>query len=287
MKKLTKNAVKEMLYNDYTILYNPMSDEIKDLFPVVTVDICTEYFGIHFTTKHRAKMEGFNSLSTTCKGVKDCQKRIEKAFQLVIPDFNLESATIEDIKQARKLLDTYIKENPESKEVSICGFCFSDRQQDYMTNMKPSLLRNKEILNNGIIHSDWLPIINSLYFRIESFGDFASVNAVSNVMNIIKKNPLVFFGVWSKNPQYFHKYFGGNADNKPVNCNILLSGQYINKIPVIPSKYAYFIDKTFTVFTKVYAKKNSVYINCGARACLTCLKCYTKNDITSICESLK
>lgn len=284
--RYTKKLVKEMLAANPEMLYAPMPKEIRELFPVSTVDICSEYYGLHFTTKHNAKMSGFHSISTTCKKGK-CPARVQAAFRLVIPDFNIKTATKEDIKKARKLLEEYVKENPEAKNVSICGFCFSDRQQDIMTNMTDPLSRNYKILNGGIIHTDWLPIINSLYFRIESFGDFASVNAVINVMNLIKKNPLVFFGVWSKNPGYFHKYFGGNASLKPVNCNILLSGQYINKVPSIPSKYAYFIDKTFTVFTKVYANKNSVCINCGARACLGCLKCYTKNDVTEIREMLK
>lgn len=277
-----------MLKKDYTILYKPMSDEIKKLFPVVTVDICSKYFGFHFTTNHNGKMTGFESISTTCKASGNCEHRIQAAFRLVMgKDFKLKNATKEDIKKARKLLNEYIKKNPTAQNVSVCGFCFSDRQQDYMVSMKTPLTRNHEILNNGIIHNDWLPILNDLYFRIESFGDFDSVNAVINVMNLIKKNSKTFFAVFTKNPNYFHTYFDGDVSKKPANCNILFSSQYINKVVRIPAKYKYFIDKRFTVYTKKYIVEKDVNINCGAKACLTCLNCYCKNSIDNIREQIK
>ena len=286
-KKLTKTAVKAMIKEDYTILYNPMPEDIKALFPVVTCAIASEYFGLHFTMNHNGKMSGMESISTTCKVNALCEDRIEKALRISSPDFRLATATKYDIKKAKKALKDYIKKNPETEKVIICGLCFSDSQQDYMTSMTDPLARNFEILNNGIIDESWLPIINALYFRIESFGDFASVNAVKNVLNLIRKNPAVRFGVWSKNPYFFHKVFNGKKESKPENMNFILSSIFINKATAIPAAFEYFVDFVFTVYTEKYAKAHNIVINCGARSCLTCLKCYTVNGIKFINELLK
>lgn len=287
-KKLTKKAAKETLKQHPEMLYAEMPKEYKELFPVVTVKVASKYFGLHFTTDHNGKMDGFESVSTTCKASDKCKNKIQAAFRLVMgSDFVLETATRDDIKTARKLLNEYIKKNPTATNASVCGFCFSDRQQDYMTSMKTPLERNHDILNGGVIHSDWLPILNDLYFRVESFGDFSSIYAVINILNLIRKNKNTFFGVWTKNPIFFHKVFNGGRNEKPENCNIIYSSQFVNKATRIPEKYRYFIDKTFTVYTKKYMKEKNITCNCGARACLTCLNCYTKNEIKNIREEIK
>jgi hypothetical protein len=43
----------------------------------------------------------------------------------------------------------------------------------------------------------------------------------------------------------------------------------------------------FTVYDKAYSKQHNVEINCGARNCLTCHKCYEHNDIFFVNETLK
>ena len=46
-----------------------------------------------------------------------------------------------------------------------------------------------------------------------------------------------------------------------------------------------FIDKVFTVYDD--ANAGGVNINCGARDCATCGRCYLKNDTVFINEKLK
>ena len=48
-----------------------------------------------------------------------------------------------------------------------------------------------------------------------------------------------------------------------------------------------FIDKIFTVYDKDYISAHDVSINCGAKSCLTCHKCYVKSKIKYINEKLK
>ena len=48
-----------------------------------------------------------------------------------------------------------------------------------------------------------------------------------------------------------------------------------------------FSDKIFTVYDKDYISTHDVSINCGAKSCLTCHKCYVKSKIKYINEKLK
>lgn len=283
----TKNLVKEMTEANPEMLYLPMPQEIKNIFPVPTPEICKEYFHINFTLEPTGKLAGIRNLSTTCKVSKKCRARIEKAFRLVDPAFVLDGASDDDVKKVRAKLEKYITENPENKNVSVCGFCFSDRQQSFMKTMVDPLTHNYHLLNNGIIHPDWLPYTNNLFFRIESFGDSDSVNHATNMLNIVRKNPSTFFGIWTKNPEYYHKALEGKAENKPSNCNFLLSSQYVNRAAKIPVKYHYFIDKVFTVYTPEYLEAKNLTANCGSRACMTCKNCYCKNNIQNIREIKK
>ncbi len=279
-KKLTKSAAYEMVKNDYTMLYRPMPESIKDLFPVITVQVL-EKMGLHFTVNHTGKMIGMQSVSDSCKCNALCKSRILKSFI----DLGID---VKDIKQAKKAIKKYLENNPESTDICICAFCFSDEQQEFQTSMQLPLKRNFEIFNNGIIHSDWLPVLNCLYFRGESFGDYASKNAVINSFNVAAKNPLTNFTAWSKNLCFFHEAIQA-GHKKPDNFKLVYSSAYINKVAMIPAKYEYIVDAVFTVFTEIYARKHNVMINCGARACLSCLRCYTgyNGKIKYINELLK
>lgn len=255
-KKLTKKAAYELVKNDYKMFYRPMPAEFKELFPVMSVQVLEE-MGLHCTLNHTGKMIGMQSISTTCKCNEHCVKRIAKAYS----DLDIE---ITDMQSARAALKKYLEEYPLAENVCICAMCFSDSQQDMQKTMQIPLKRNYEILNNGIIHSDWLPALNCLYFRGESFGDFASANAAANVMNIARKNPLVNVTTWTKNLIYFDQAVKAGY-NKPDNFKIIYSSPLINKVVKIPQKYRYLVNAVFTVFTEKYAALHNITINCGAR----------------------
>lgn len=166
---------------------------------------------------------------------------------------------------------------------SICSKCFAAKQMEHFTSMEKPLVKNKEILTGSILPDDMLPLINRLYFRFESFGDLNNAIQVINYFNICKKNPGVNFALWTKNPDYIQQAIE-MGHSKPENLNIILSSLFINKERV--NTYT-FIDKVFTVYDPKYAAENGIEINCGARSCLTCRRCYEKNDITVVNELLK
>lgn len=267
--KITKKMVYETMKANPELFYSAMPEAWKKLFPVMTVQEL-ENMGLHYTVNHTGKMIGMQSLSTTCKKSSLCKAGIEAAFAAMGID-------ISDKKEARKSLLEYIKKYPLATNVSICGFCFSDSQQDFQSSMQQPLSRNYDIINGGIIHSDWIPVLNVLYFRCESFGDFSSVNAVINFFNIARKNQHVHITAWTKNLIFFYQAIQAGY-GKPENFKLVFSSRFINKVARIPEKYVYIVDAVFTVFTPEFAEKHHITINCGARACLACLRCYTGFD---------
>lgn len=202
---------------------------------------------LHITRDHRGKMKDMQSISTSCK----CNKRCEKNAKI---------------------------------KGSICESCFAQRQLDYMTSMQVPLERNFKLLTKGILPLEDLPYLNVFMFRIESFGDLANVTQAINYLNLIRKNPWCHFAWWTKNPDFIAKAFKKTGYEKPKNLIIIRSSLMVNK-PVKPGYW--FVDKVFTVYDKEYAETHGIEINCGARHCFTCHTCYFDNGVIYINELKK
>ena len=174
-------------------------------------------------------------------------------------------------------LSTSCKTNPNCEknakiEGSVCQKCYAQRQMKMYKNMSAAFEKNAEILTKGIIPNEDLPIINACYFRFESFGDLHNSTQLVNYFNICKKNPDVHFALWTKNPWIVAEV----ADQKPKNLQIIVSSLMLNKqIDISNMPY---IDKVFTVYDKETIDKEGININCGARNCLVCHKCYKKGN---------
>ena len=213
-----------------------------------TKTTATVDYSLKLTLNHTGKMSGLQSLSTACTLNTRCQK--------------------------------YSKING-----AICQKCYAQNMfKRYGENFNNAFEHNYRVLTKSIIPVEYLPKINSLYFRFEAFGDLQNTKQFINYLNICNHNPRTNFAIWTKNPDIIQKVFNSGYE-KPENLNILVSSLFINQ-PANFSKYN-FIDKIFTVYSKDYIKSNNININCGARDCAGCLKCYTKNSITVINEMLK
>lgn len=174
-------------------------------------------------------------------------------------------------------LSTSVNVNPycikrQMKGNSICAHCFSASMMKQYKQLNEVTTRNSEILTASILPDSVLPFIPVRFFRFESFGDLINVNQVINYFNIAKKNPDTLCALWTKNPHIVAKAIE-MGHTKPANLQIVLSSPFVNK-PVKSTKYG-FIDKIFTVYDKQTAKE--VNINCGARSCLACGRCYRPN----------
>lgn len=211
----------------------------------------SELGGVHYCLDHSGKMSGIISLSTSVLCNPICQQRRKEGN-------------------------------------SICAHCFAATNMAYRTSMQPVYEKNFRILNGSILDDSVIPIISSRYGRGESFGDYASANSVINFWKLAKKNPDTQFAMWTKNLRFIAEAIEAGW-KKPSNVQIVYSSPFVNKTAVVPEKYAGFVDKVFTVYDKKEAK--NVDINCGARSCLACGRCYRKNPkgvkIQEIREILK
>lgn len=174
-------------------------------------------------------------------------------------------------------LSTSVTVNPyclrrQAKGDSICAHCFCASMMKLYKALNEATTRNAEILTASILPVSVLPLIPVRYFRFESFGDLINTNQVINYFNIARKNPDTLCALWTKNPHIIAKAIEA-GHSKPVNLQIVLSSPFVNKA-IKTTKYE-FIDKIFTVYDKQTAK--AVNINCGARSCLNCGRCYRPN----------
>jgi len=174
----------------------------------------------------------------------------------------------------------------------ICQKCYAYNQQSFQNG-----LREHNIINGIILRNVLIPvcafktlIILFPYLRIESFGDVANVTQARNYLRIIKAFPEKRCAIWSKTLPIWKQAI--DIEGKPKNTTFVLSSRYINKpiAATILENYS-FIDHIFTVYTKSYAKKHNIIINCGGRKCLECIlskkACYYRNTELYINELLK
>lgn len=214
---------------------------------IITIEDCEKSVGLHFTVKHSGKMKGMQSLSTSCLCNKYC-----KAYS--------------------------------SDPQKICSKCYAQTQMKYYKGMQECFKRNTEILTKNVIDKQYLPYINAIVFRLETFGDIQNETQVINYFNLCKKNKKVKFALWTKNPGIISRVIK-HGNSKPKNLQIVLSSHYLND-QVDIDRWD-FVDKIFTVYTEDFIKENGVNINCGAKSCLACQKCYHKNNEKYINEKLK
>ena len=211
----------------------------------------TEAIERMFCTNHTAKMEGMASLSTSpCNPI--CEARAKD------PD-------------------------------SICSKCFARAMANRFDNFNLKLEKNAEFLSREVYAVEDMPLINYRFFRLEAFGDLTNVTQVKNYINLVKANPYTSFALWTKNPHFIAEAIK-DGYTIPNNLVIIYSSPFMNAkadLKALQIKYP-FINKVFTVYTdETTATGNGAKINCGARSCLKCHRCYTKRTASEVNELLK
>lgn len=204
-------------------------------------------FTVHTTGD---KMEGFNSVSTSCHDNNGC------AARAAIPG-------------------------------SICSKCFAMNQLQRQPTTDDSATRNGAILRRVVIApAAWAEVKRfdkagpnataTGAFRFESFGDLdnskAGVTQAVNYCMIAKAFPNVNFAIWTKAPAVLVKAF--ELVGKPENLRAVWSSLYEDRVDIIPVNYKKWFDGRFTVWSsKAAAEAAGVAINC-AKHCAGCMKCY-------------
>lgn len=166
-------------------------------------------------------------------------------------------------------------------ENCICKFCYAHNQQAYQDGLREHNIVNGIVLRNILIPVSAFKqlVIIFPYLRIESFGDVANVIQARNYLRIIKAFPRKRCAIWSKNIEIWKQAF--ELEGKPANTTYVHSSRELNKPDEINLEKYDFIDHIFTVYTKAYAKKHNIVINCGGRKCMDCIRkrinCYYRN----------
>jgi len=166
---------------------------------------------------------------------------------------------------------------------SVCSKCFADVTVRRYSELGKNCADNYDLLTSEVLPVDMLPVFKPdvEIVRIESFGDVGNVTQAINYINIIRSNPHVTFAWWSKNAWIINEAF--ELCGKPKNVVMVESSEKLN---VQKEKSANF-DKVFTVYDAEHISSGNVKINCGARSCNTCRRCYSKRTGSVVNEKLK
>ena len=163
---------------------------------------------------------------------------------------------------------------------SICEHCYAHQMASYRKSQAVKLDRATEFLTSHIIAYADIPLINAQIFRLEAFGDLSNGIQVVNFFNLAEKNGGTVFTLWTKNPHLIKEAMATYGIKKPSNLIIIVSSLFINyELDLRKVQVTYpFVDKVFTVYDKAFIAEKGIQINCGARHCFTCRKCYTLNN---------
>ena len=185
-------------------------------------------------------------------------------------------------------ISTSCLENPICKArmqdaESICAHCYAAATLTRYTSAGKAMSANYELLSGSVLPLDVLPrFANVAIVRIESFGDVGTYEHAVNYANIARVNPSVTFAWWTKNAHIVERVF---ADfGKPENVILIESS---NKVNEQKTDVSVFSDKVFTVFDAETIEKENVNVNCGARQCATCRRCYSRDTDAIVNEKLK
>lgn len=167
---------------------------------------------------------------------------------------------------------------------SICRQCYSHRMLNtYRKNCQPAFQHNSDVLSKAILLEDFLPVINSAFFRFNGHGELINMVHLINIVNICKKNPHTNFALWTKRKNLVNKLFKYSDDyHLPKNLILIYSNPKIDCVMTEPPVHFH---KVFNNVSKPVYKSIE---NCTGQKCIECLACYKKDSgINVIVEKVK
>jgi len=166
---------------------------------------------------------------------------------------------------------------------SICGSCYSHRMLNtYRKNCQPAFQHNSDLLSKSILIEDFLPVINSAFFRFNGHGELINMTHLINLVNICIKNPHTSFALWTKRKSLinnlirFGHRFSNGSDKLPDNLILIYSNPKIDCVMTEPPKHFH---KVFNNVSKPVYKSVE---NCTGQKCIECLACYKKDSGTDV-----
>lgn len=189
-------------------------------------------------------------------------------------------------------LNPYCIKRHENND-SVCGHCYAFRMLKAYKALREKAENNTRLWCDSLYSPEYMPRLNCEKFRLEAFGDISCTTQVLNYFALCRANKNTHFALWTKNPQVVWEALEMNGFRKPGNLVLVYSSPALNvpadnmrKLYIMPNGVP-MIDKIFTVYTPEYIKEHGISINCGAKSCLTCGRCYTKRTGADVREKLK
>lgn len=126
----------------------------------------------------------------------------------------------------------------------ICDGCYAATMAKQYKWMDPNkdgddkkYLKVSKEISSKVYDDDTIPVLNvkNQYgvFRIESFGELINTKHAINLIKLIRKNPGVNFGWWTKRPELIAralKELDLTANWLKDNCNVIYSNPWKNSI---------------------------------------------------------
>lgn len=192
---------------------------------------------------------------------------------------------------------------------AICNDCFAAANLEFRKEVREAMHYNMEALSKREFTREEIAAIaievvaacrknNTNMFRIESFGDIANTIHASNYIRLAAAvyflDQSILMAWWTKNPNYLVAAFQGMDDTTRklfrAGCNVVLLSLF-KGVP-FPEKARKKIEAalgmevlTFTVYD---VKDTDPIVNCGARSCFNCRRCYLReNRGDDVIEALK
>ncbi len=219
----------------------------------------------HLTiTKGRGKMQNINSLNTDARDNPMCMR---------------------------------FHKNPDY----ICYNCFSITGLEAGNRGSGASKKiNSKLLTKRVYEPEEFPSRNiTPTFRISSDGDIINSTHMMNIANFLKRQfdegKIQQVAWWSKLPKYIREFIPyGKKLGLPMNkISLIFSTYELNNMkPKVPAGF----DRCFTVYSADFIdqlvaegkiKGEKQFVNCGARDCLKCMRCYKKSGEKIIREKVK
>lgn len=169
---------------------------------------------------------------------------------------------------------------------AVCRECFAAKTTKAYQDLAANLAWNYHVLTTRLLFV--IPDVDGMNekrghdkFRFEAFGDLANELQFLNYYNIARFNPRTKFALWTKNNFIVKRAMDRYGLKKLANLTLVYSSLNIDE--PADEKTGLF-DHRFTVYGKSTPDKN---INCGARDCNKCGRCYTRRTAYDVAEKLK
>jgi hypothetical protein len=161
----------------------------------------------------------------------------------------------------------------------ICTECYSCAMlKAYRKNCVPAFENNSDVLSNISLTEKDIPKIKTSIVRIHAHGELINQTHLQNILMIVKHYPEKTFSLYTKRLDIINEYCVNNT--LPSNLIMVYSNPLIdNPITTVPAHF----NKVFNVCRTSNVDK----INCGARSCDGCRRCYDLNKDNIIYEMIK